>query len=55
MPSSLSPALRTAVMLLQSRPETVWAAKDAEAKPVVAPSGNALTHVMGIFSGGVRK
>lgn len=43
------------LLLLQSRPETVWAVKDAEAKPVVAPSGNALSHVMGIFSGGTRK
>lgn len=43
------------VLLLQSRPETVWAVKDAAAKPVVAPSGNAMSHVMGIFTGGVKK
>ncbi len=43
------------VLLLQSRPETVWAAKDAAAKPVTEPTGNALNHVMGIFSGGAKK
>ena len=43
------------VLLLQSRPETVWAVKDAEAKPVATPGGNAMTHVMGIFTGGVKK
>ncbi len=43
------------VLLLQSRPETVWAMKDAEAKPVAEPTGNPLSHVMGIFSGGPRK
>lgn len=43
------------VLLLQSRPETVWSAKDAEAKPVAAPQGNPLNHVMGIFAGGARK
>ncbi|MEL1250930.1 PEP/pyruvate-binding domain-containing protein [Aurantiacibacter gilvus] len=43
------------VLLLQSRPETVWAMKDAEAKPVVAPGTNAMSHVMGIFTGGAKK
>jgi pyruvate,water dikinase len=44
-----------ALLLLQSRPETVWAMKDAEARPVVAPGGSAMSHVMGLFSGGARK
>lgn len=39
------------VLLLQSRPETVWAMKDAEAKPVTAPSDNPMAHVMNIFGG----
>ncbi len=43
------------VLLLQSRPETVWAMKDAEAKPAVAPGTNAMSHVMGIFTGGTKK
>jgi len=43
------------VLLLQSRPETVWAMKDAEAKPVAEPTGSPLSHVMGIFSGGPKK
>ncbi|OYW44870.1 MAG: phosphoenolpyruvate synthase [Sphingomonadales bacterium 32-68-7] len=43
------------VLLLQARPETVWAMKDAEAKPIAAPQGNPLNHVMGIFAGGARK
>ena len=38
------------VLLLQSRPETVWSAKDAE-KPVKKPEGNPLEHVMTIFGG----
>ncbi|QZH75015.1 MAG: phosphoenolpyruvate synthase [Erythrobacter sp.] len=42
------------VVLLQSRPETVWAVKDAQAKPVAPPSDNPLAHVMGIFGGGAR-
>jgi pyruvate,water dikinase len=41
------------LFLLQSRPETVWAMKDAK-KPVVEPKDNPLAHVMGIFSGGKR-
>ncbi len=39
------------VLLLQSRPETVWAVKDAAAKPVAAPTDNPLAHVMNIFGG----
>ena len=42
-----------ALFLLQSRPETVWAIKDAK-KPVAEPKDNPLAHVMGIFSGGKR-
>lgn len=38
------------VLLLQSRPETVWSAKEAVA-PVAAPQGNPLAHVMNIFGG----
>lgn len=38
------------LFLLQSRPETVWAAKDA-ARPVAEPKDNPLAHVMGIFGG----
>lgn len=41
------------LLLLQSRPETVWAMKDAT-RPVAEPQANPLAHVMGIF-GGVRK
>ncbi len=43
------------IVLLQSRPETVWAVKDAAAKPVAPPADNPLAHVMGIFGGGQRK
>jgi pyruvate,water dikinase len=39
------------ILLLQSRPETVWSLKDAEAKPVAAPTSNAMSHVMNIFGG----
>ena len=39
------------VLLLQSRPETVWAVKDAEARPVTAPTSNPMAHVMNIFGG----
>jgi pyruvate,water dikinase len=39
-----------ALFLLQSRPETVWAAKDAAA-PVKPPEDNPLKHVMSIFGG----
>jgi len=38
------------VLLLQSRPETVWSAKEAVA-PVAAPQGNPLAHVMNIVGG----
>jgi pyruvate,water dikinase len=41
------------MFLLQSRPETVWAMKDAK-KPVAEPKDNPLAHVMGIFGGGKR-
>ena len=37
------------ILLLQSRPETVWSSK--EAKPVSAPTENPLSHVMNIFGG----
>ncbi len=37
------------VLLLQSRPETVWSAKDAA--PVAQPTANPLSHVMNIFGG----
>ena len=42
------------ILLLQSRPETVWSMKDAAA-PVVKAESNPLAHVMGIFAGGPRK
>ena len=38
------------LLLLQSRPETVWATKDALA-PVKPPEDNPLKHVMSIFGG----
>jgi pyruvate,water dikinase len=37
------------IMLLQSRPETVWSAK--EAKSVAKPAANPLSHVMSVFGG----
>ncbi len=37
------------VLLLQSRPETVWSAK--ESSPVASAAQNPLTHVMSIFGG----
>jgi len=37
------------VLLLQSRPETVWSAK--ECAPVASAAANPLTHVMSIFGG----
>lgn len=37
------------ILLLQSRPETVWSAKDAT--PVARPAENPLHHVMNIFGG----
>lgn len=43
------------VLLLQSRPETVWAMKDAQARPVAQPTDNPLAHVMGLFSRGAKK
>ncbi len=39
------------VVLLQSRPETVWSVRDAEAKPVAKPDANPMSHVMNIFGG----
>jgi phosphoenolpyruvate synthase/pyruvate phosphate dikinase len=41
------------ILLLQSRPETVWSAKDA--MPVARPAQNPLTHVMNIFGFGGRR
>jgi pyruvate,water dikinase len=41
------------VFLLQSRPETVWAAKDAS--PVAAPKGKPFDHVFSLLSGGAAK
>ena len=38
------------LFLLQSRPETVWSARDAAA-PVKPPEDNPLRHVMSIFGG----
>lgn len=38
-----------AILLLQSRPETVWSAK--EAQPTARPAENPLSHVMSIFGG----
>jgi pyruvate,water dikinase len=38
-----------ALLLLQSRPETVWSAKDAE--PVARATSDPLAHVMNIFGG----
>ena len=37
------------VLLLQSRPETVWSAK--ESAPVARAAANPLAHVMSIFGG----
>lgn len=37
------------ILLLQSRPETVWSVK--EAAPVALPAANPLAHVMSIFGG----
>ena len=37
------------VLLLQSRPETVWSSRDAG--PVARAAGNPFTHVMSIFGG----
>jgi pyruvate,water dikinase len=41
------------VFLLQSRPETVWAAKDAA--PVAAPKSKPFDHVFSLLSGGAGK
>jgi pyruvate,water dikinase len=41
------------LFLLQSRPETVWAAKDKS--PVAAPKGKAFDHVVALLSGGAIK
>jgi pyruvate,water dikinase len=38
-----------AILLLQSRPETVWSAK--ESAPVARPAEDPLLHVMSIFGG----
>jgi pyruvate,water dikinase len=40
---------RGALRLLQSRPETVWSAKDAQ--PAARPAADPLAHVMSIFGG----
>jgi pyruvate,water dikinase len=37
------------ILVLQSRPETVWSAKDAA--PVARPAENPLAHVMSVFGG----
>ena len=37
------------ILLLQSRPETVWSAK--EAAPVASTQDNPMKHVMNIFGG----
>ncbi len=37
------------ILLLQSRPETVWSSK--EAAPVASPAANPLLHVMNVFGG----
>lgn len=37
------------ILLLQSRPETVWSVKDAA--PLARASENPLSHVMSIFGG----
>ncbi|MGH8150830.1 MAG: PEP/pyruvate-binding domain-containing protein [Steroidobacteraceae bacterium] len=37
------------ILLLQSRPETVWSARDAQ--PAARPAENPLAHVMSIFGG----
>jgi pyruvate,water dikinase len=37
------------ILVLQSRPETVWSPKDAA--PVARPAANPLTHVMSVFGG----
>ncbi len=39
------------ILLLQSRPETVWSVKDALARPIADPTANPLSHVMNIFGG----
>ncbi len=41
------------IFLLQSRPETVWAAKDAA--PVAAPKGKPFDHVFSLLGGGAGK
>ncbi len=41
------------IFLLQSRPETVWAAKDAT--PVAAPKGKPFDHVFSLLGGGAAK
>jgi pyruvate,water dikinase len=46
------PAERIAV--LQSRPETVWAARDAASGPAAAPRPRAADHVLALFAKGLR-
>ncbi len=41
-----------AILLLQSRPETVWSGK--EAAPVAAAQANPLDHLMTVFGGRKR-
>jgi pyruvate,water dikinase len=41
------------MFLLQSRPETVWASKDAA--PVAAPKGKPFDHVFSLLSRGAGK
>jgi len=38
-----------AVLLLQSRPETIWSTRAAA--PVAEPLANPLGHIMGVFGG----
>lgn len=39
------------LLLLQSRPETVWSAKDAEKAAAARPADNPMLHVMNVFGG----
>jgi len=39
------------ILLLQSRPETVWSVKEAAAAPVAKPADSAMAHVMNVFGG----
>ena len=42
------------LFLLQSRPETVWAEKDAAAAPVATPAARPFDHVFSALGGGKR-